>query len=89
MRPVLSFAVVVMLGIGIVVMQTEAADQNIALMLGGKFCESYPKEITDALMKVKGSREIGSSCVETHVDRACNCRQGDSRKPRRPISFLA
>jgi copper chaperone CopZ len=66
MRRVLSLAVVVMLGMG-VLMQAQAADQKLTLMLGGKFCDFYPKEITDALMKVKGVTGVDLKSMEGHA----------------------
>ena len=67
MHRILSLAVVVMLGMGILAMQTEAADQKVTLMLGGKFCDFYPKEITDALMKVKGVTGVDLESMKGHA----------------------
>src|SRR6266446_6087675 len=67
MRSVLSLAVAVILSIGVVAMQTVAADQKILLMLGGKSCEFYPKEITDALMKVKGVTGVDLNSIKGHA----------------------
>jgi copper chaperone CopZ len=67
MYRILSLAVAVMLGISFVSIQTEAADQKIALMLGGNYCESYPKEITAGLMKVKGVTGVDLKSMEGHA----------------------
>jgi periplasmic mercuric ion binding protein len=47
--------------------RSEAADQQITLMLGGSFCEFYPKDITDALMKVKGVTEVDLKSMKGHA----------------------
>jgi periplasmic mercuric ion binding protein len=67
MRRVLSLAVAVILGMGVAAMQTEAAEQKVTLVLGGKFCEFYPKEITGALMKVKGVTDVDLKSMSGHA----------------------
>jgi copper chaperone CopZ len=46
---------------------TEAAGKPITLMLGGKFCEFYPKELTEALMKVKGVKGVDLKSMKGHA----------------------
>jgi len=47
--------------------QTKAADQKTVLMLGGDYCESYPKELTKALMKVKGVKNVDLNSMPGHA----------------------
>jgi hypothetical protein len=44
-----------------------AAEQKITLMLGGRFCEFYPKELTDALMAVKGVTGVDLKGMKGHA----------------------
>jgi copper chaperone CopZ len=48
----------VALGSTLIAVQVQAAEQKTTLMLGGKFCELYPNEITVALMGVKGVKQV-------------------------------
>jgi copper chaperone CopZ len=48
----------VALGSTLIAIQVQAAEQKTTLMLGGKFCELYPNEITVALMGVKGVKQV-------------------------------
>lgn len=66
-RILLSLAVAVLLCTGIETMQTMAADQKVTLMLGGKYCEFYPKQVTDALMKVKGVKSVDLQSMKGHA----------------------
>jgi mercuric ion binding protein len=50
--------ITVVLGVMLTVLSVQAADQKTTLMLGGKFCEFYPNEITVALMAVKGVKSV-------------------------------
>ncbi|HXN07464.1 MAG TPA: heavy metal-associated domain-containing protein [Nitrospiria bacterium] len=45
----------------------EAADQKTTLMLGGPYCDSYPKEITKALMAVKGVKAVDLNSMPGHA----------------------
>jgi mercuric ion binding protein len=67
MHRILSLAVAVMLCVSVVAMQAGAADQKVTLMLGGNYCESYPKEITDALMKIKGVTGVDLNTMKGHA----------------------
>ena len=44
-----------------------AADQKTTLALGGNYCDSYPKEITKALMAVKGVKSVDLNSMEGHA----------------------
>jgi len=44
-----------------------AAEQKTTLMLGGRFCEFYPKELTDALMAVKGVIGVDLKSMKGHA----------------------
>jgi copper chaperone CopZ len=46
---------------------TEAADLKTTLMLGGPYCDSYPKEITKALMAVKGVKAVDLNSMPGHA----------------------
>ncbi len=45
----------------------QAAEHKIMMMLGGKFCELYPKELTDALTAVKGVKGVDLKSMKGHV----------------------
>ena len=45
----------------------KAADQKTTLMLGGPYCNSYPKEITKALMAVKGVKAVDLNSMPGHA----------------------
>jgi copper chaperone CopZ len=66
-RVFLIFAAAVLLYTSIENMKTEAADQQVTLMLGGKFCEFYPKQVTEALMKVKGVKAVDLQSMKGHA----------------------
>ncbi len=44
-----------------------AAEHKTTLMLGGKFYEFYPTEITNALTAVKGVKEVDLKSLKGHV----------------------
>lgn len=54
MRKFSTLVLTVALGVTLIAVQVQAAEQKTTLMLDGKFCEVYPNEITLALMAVKG-----------------------------------
>lgn len=54
MRKFATLVLAVALGVTLIAVQVQAAEQKTTLMLGGKFCEVYPNEITLAMMAVKG-----------------------------------
>lgn len=45
----------------------KANDQKTILMLGGTYCESYPKEITKVLMGVKGVKTVDLNSLPGHA----------------------
>ena len=47
--------------------QLNAADQKTILALGGNYCDFYPKEITRALMAVKGVKAVDVNIMKGHV----------------------
>ena len=55
---------------------TQAADQKVTLMLGGKHCDSYLSDVETALMKVPGVKKAdvksmpGHAVVETEAGKA-------------------
>ena len=53
--------------VGLAVMPATAAEQKTTLMLGGKFCDFYPKEITDALTAVKGVKAVDLKSMKGHA----------------------
>jgi len=55
--------------VGIVLMSTRvgAAERTSVLMLKGKSCASHPKEITDALMGVKGVKAVDLNRMKGHA----------------------
>jgi len=44
-----------------------AADKQTVLMLGGDYCEFYPKQLTDALMAVKGVTAVDLDSKKGHA----------------------
>lgn len=48
MRKFATLVLAVALGITLIAIQVQAVEQKTTLMLGGKFCEVYPNEITHA-----------------------------------------
>jgi periplasmic mercuric ion binding protein len=55
------------IGIGLWVYAAGAADQTVTLMLGGQYCEFYPKELTQALMSVKGVKSVDLRSMKGHA----------------------
>jgi len=53
--------------VSLAVMPAAAAEQKTVLMLGGKFCDFYPKEITDALTAVKGVKAVDLESMKGHA----------------------
>lgn len=47
--------------------QSQAAEQKTVLMLGGEYCDSYPKELTKALMAVKGVKSVDLDSMPGHA----------------------
>ncbi|HTP42615.1 MAG TPA: cation transporter [Nitrospiria bacterium] len=57
----------VVLGVLLLTAPAGAAEQKTVLMLGGKFCEFYPKELTAALKAVKGVTSVDLESMKGHV----------------------
>ncbi|HTP40974.1 MAG TPA: hypothetical protein VML36_00990 [Nitrospiria bacterium] len=57
----------VVLGLLLLSASAQAAEQKTVLMLGGKFCDFYPKEITDAMMAVKGVTSVDLKSMKGHA----------------------
>jgi len=67
MKTLATLIVPVALGLLLLSASAHAAEQKTALMLGGKFCEFYPKEFTAALMAVKGVTNVDLKSMEGHA----------------------
>jgi mercuric ion binding protein len=67
MHNIIKLMIAVTVVISFVSAQAGAAEQKVTLMLGGKFCEFYPKEITDALMGVKGVTGVDLKSMKGHA----------------------
>lgn len=67
MRSRWSLIVAVTLVAGLTAGPASAAGQKVTLMLGGKFCEFYPKEITEALTAVKGVQGVDLKSMKGHA----------------------
>ena len=44
-----------------------AAEQNVTLMLGGKFCDAYLGEVSNALTKVDGVNHVDLTRMKGHA----------------------
>lgn len=60
---VVSMAIVLLFFIS----NAKADEQKTTLMLGGPYCTSYPKEITNALMEVKGVKGVDLKSMPGHA----------------------
>jgi len=67
MKNLIGFISPVVLGLLLLSASAHAVEQKTALMLGGKFCEFYPKELTAALMAVKGVTSVDLKSMEGHA----------------------
>ena len=67
MNSITKLVIAMAFGVALIAVQVGAADQKTTLMLGGKFCEFYPKEITDALMGVKGVQAVDLKSMKGHA----------------------
>jgi len=57
----------VLLGLLLLSATALAADKQSVLMLGGDYCEFYPKELTDVLMAVKGVTGVDLESEKGHA----------------------
>ena len=67
MRKITALTTPVILGLLLLSGPAHAAGQQTVLMLGGNYCESYPKELTDALTAVKGVTGVDLKSMKGHV----------------------
>jgi hypothetical protein len=67
MRNNATFYLAAVFAVSLMASQVMAAEQKTTLMLGGKFCEFYPKEITDAMMAVKGVTGVDLKSMKGHA----------------------
>jgi mercuric ion binding protein len=67
MRRMTTFGLAMVFGMGLLVSAAGAADPSVMLMLGGKFCDFYPKEITAGLMAVKGVKAVDLQSMKGHA----------------------
>ena len=76
MRFMMFVVVTAMMVLGTAVTVTQAADQKVTLMLGGKHCDSYSNDVETALKKVPGVKNVdlksmpGHAVVETEAGKA-------------------
>lgn len=67
MRSITTFGFAVVFGMSLLVSAAGAADPAVTLMLGGKSCEFYPKEITAGLMAVQGVKAVDLKSMTGHA----------------------
>ena len=67
MKKINAFTTPVVLGLLLLSASAQAAGQQAVLMLGGRFCDFYPREITDALMAVKGVTGVDLKSMKGHA----------------------
>lgn len=52
---------------GLLALPAQATEQKVTLMLGGKFCESYLGDVSDALKKVPGVKNVDLKSMKDHA----------------------
>jgi len=76
MRFIMFVVLAAMMVLGAAVDVTQAADQKVTLMLGGKHCDSYSNDVETALKTVPGVKSVdmksmpGHAVVETEAGKA-------------------
>lgn len=55
------------IGFGLMTAYADAAEQNMTLTLGGRFCEFYPNELTASLKGVKGVSDVDLTSMKGHA----------------------
>lgn len=63
MAVIISMAMIVGSGIG----TAFASEQKVTLMLGGKFCDAYLGDVSEALKKVTGVKEVDLKSMKGHA----------------------
>ncbi len=62
------FGVALVFGILLSILPAAAAEDNqVTLMLGGKFCEFYPDDIKKALTELSGVKAVDLESMKGHV----------------------
>jgi len=67
MKNLITLLAPVLLGLMLLSASVLAADKQTVLMLGGDYCEFYPKQLTDALMAVKGVTAVDLDSKKGHA----------------------
>ena len=67
MRSITILGLAVVFGMSLLLSAAGAADPAVTLMLGGKFCDFYPKEVTEGLMAVKGVKAVDLKSMKGHA----------------------
>ena len=67
MRFMMFVVVTAMVVLGTAVTVTQAADQKVTLMLGGKHCDSYSNDVETALKKVPGVKNVDMKGMPGHA----------------------
>lgn len=52
---------------GLLALPAQATEQKVTLMLGGKFCDSYLGDVSDALKKVPGVKAVDLKSMKGHA----------------------
>ena len=76
-NPTLTFTAVIVLA-GANLAPALAAEQKVTLMLGGKFCDAYLGEVSEALSKVDGVKNVDLKSMKGH---AVITIEGEKTKP--------
>lgn len=76
-NPTLTFTAVIVLA-GANLSPALAAEQKVTLMLGGKFCDAYLGEVSEALSKVDGVKNVDLKSMKGH---AVITIEGEKTKP--------
>jgi len=67
MRFITSLVVTAVMVLGTAVIATQAADQKVTLMLGGKHCDSYLNDVETALKTVPGVKSVDLKSMPGHA----------------------
>lgn len=67
MQPIRMYTLPLAVGMFLWATPVWAADQQVTLMLGGKFCEFYPEAIETALKKVDGVKGVDLKSKKGHA----------------------
>lgn len=67
MNSIVKIVIPIIIWSALMVTPAPAAEQKAVLMITGKSCLSHPKEITDALLGVKGVKTVDLSSMKGHA----------------------